>query len=453
MPDRSILVAAGLVLFVGAALLKPWQPEPAVPRTAVAPVALQEATSSPLRQQPAPPPGVVTADRTALRAPLRWNEVEPTIVDHDGWGVRAIVAREWRQHAWRTDGSEVMVSGGIAIRERWAPAEPTAAELLSFRDNGRQRVWDAVVMPSNSFIAALGITSPASESVLDVRTWRIGREGLPQRLPVRRVAGGPRAGDRLYLPPPEGWAPFGLAGWSAGTYRLDVLLRDRIVRIVTVLRGPANPALEDPPSRDWQVSGLALDLALQRLPELPPGPFVVDADAGTLAVQVDAVPRPLDEAGAWRAARRLPEPAGPLVASLESGRPLAFGAKLGPGERIRSASLSRLAPDGREVASGRWAADAATSASPSHAVLVAPTASGWPPGSYRLDVVLDSGSAPDRRVWHIELLGWPHAPTDLLAGALTPRVMQPVAGRRARSRRSGPARVRTCPHPSRAGRR
>jgi hypothetical protein len=181
-------------------------------------------------------------------------------------------------------------------------------------------------------VIGLGVTTPDDAMPLDVRFWRLEPGDIVRRIVPRPVLGR-EAGSWLWLPDPHEATIRGT--WPAGTYRIDVLLGPRIVRLVTVVPTgvpalpPGVPAVAEPSNLVDQLRSFAA------------GPF---AFTPQIALPIDVVPHdPLDERLAWL---------GPAAGQAETaavGRVTvnavtALGILLKPGEQFVSANLERVTP-------------------------------------------------------------------------------------------------------------
>lgn len=421
-PEPAVVVALALVAFVGVALLKPWdqrmdalgtegesgdrpvasagQPGVATPQVAAADLGLGAPRS----------PGLVR-----LGVPrFAWPRVARLGVAPDRWGVLAIVARPDRRPGGRPRGSDEILVDGWFLSERWSAAAPSTPGLLSDSSDPERVVSDAVLMATDgAAVAALGITSPLSDVPLDVRIWRLSRDGGAERLVLRDLAGGQPAGQRLFRP------PWGAGGedehWLPGLYRVDLLMGNYITRLTVLLPGTASErgrVTVFDPARDQASSPPAGSISSlgESFLSLPVGPFAIDAELG--AVHLAALPgRSLDERETWLltgSGQRQGE--GTSIARLASDRILAFGLELPDARRIRSAVLHRLAPVASTMSLAtlpgwRRPGDTRPRAWLAWAML-RPGQHGeaWEPGVYRIDAEWLEGGRLERGSWHIDLV-------------------------------------------------
>jgi hypothetical protein len=413
-PEPALVVALALVAFVGVALLKPWDPRPDAPgaegESVDRPVASAGAAGVATPRVPAADlglgaPGSPGAVRLGLPR-FDWPRVAELGAAPDRWGVLAIVARPDRLPGGRPPGSDEILVDGWFLSERWSAAAPTTPGLLSYSSDPERIVSDAVLMATDgAAVAALGITSPLSDVPLDIRIWRLSRDGGAERLVLRDLAGGQPGGQRLFRPP---WgATGGDEHWLPGLYRVDLLMGNYITRLTVLLLGTAG-ATPAPPLGPLTISA---DGALgESFLSLPLGPFAVDAELG--AVHLAALPGPaLDERETW-----LLYGSGPPVrertsiARLASDRILAFGLELPDSRRVRSAVLHRLAPMPERMSlatlpSWRRSGDARPRAWTAWAMLrPGDRSETWEPGVYRIDAEWLEDGRLERGSWHIDLV-------------------------------------------------
>ena len=135
----------------------------------------------------------------------------------------------------------------------------------------------------------------------------------------------------------------GASAWSAGEYRIDALLDGGTIQRFEVdipdRYENVRPSTAEAQSANELVSATQLDLST-----LPPGPFA-SVDRVGLSLDSAAGP-PLDEAAAWLdtdvGSGRAPQHS---VAVAYLPRATGLGIRLPDGSTIRSAALTRLAPD------------------------------------------------------------------------------------------------------------
>jgi hypothetical protein len=310
---RSTLPAAVAVIvaiaFVGLALAKPWDSGRAL--SSVAPSG---------NAPPAASDNLGAAQPTPFAIPPTPADMAAAASNRHDWGVRAIVVPATREP--RGDGTD----SGLA--ERWLPVDV---------DSGA--AWDSsvtgVAVEPGDEVVALGLTTPDDEMPLDVRFWRF-EPGVTTRRIVPRPLAGPEAGSWLFLPDLRETTVLGT--WPAGTYRIDVLLGQRIVRLVTVV--PPGVAAGVPRATAQPVLPANL---VDQVGAFNAGPFAV-APGGAFPLLGDAGD-PLDERAAW-----LGPATGQLeiaaVSQIATDPVSAIGLLLDPGEQLTDAVLDRVRPTG-----------------------------------------------------------------------------------------------------------
>jgi hypothetical protein len=216
-------------------------------------------------------------------------------------------------------------TAGSGLTERWLATDvgPGAA---------KEPGSSGTAIETGDDVVALGVTTPDDAMPLDIRFWRLEPGAVVRRIVPRPILGR-EAGSWLWLPDPHEATIRGT--WPAGTYRIDVLLGPRIVRLVAVVPTGV-PALPRGVPAVAEPSNL-----VDQLRSFGAGPF---AFTPQIAIPIDVVPHdPLDERLAWL---------GPATGQTETaavGRvtvePItAFGLLLKPGDQFVSASLDRVAP-------------------------------------------------------------------------------------------------------------
>ena len=193
--DPLVLGVAVVVGGLALAIVKPWDdaaPGASAPVPSASPVAF---TASAPTTPGAPRSGLPPAER-----------VTDVLRKRDAWGVRAIVSNQ--------DGEA----------DRWVATPIGTGRSEPYRIGG-----------GTERIVALGVTSPAQVTPLDVRIWRPTTDWGWQWLDVRPVATDVPGADLLFWPPAtNGDAP---GTWPAGRYRIDVLRGSTIERIDIELPG------------------------------------------------------------------------------------------------------------------------------------------------------------------------------------------------------------------------
>jgi hypothetical protein len=240
------VIAALLVL----AIVKPWNLA-ARPVLDLPPASPRPGAEASLRVDPSPPVESTPPAPTdpASRAP---DDALVAVTDVQAqWGMRAIVQRR--------------IPPGPLLAERWAsatvpadgPPIPGAFDGIPL-DRPLSDVGDAAY--------ALGVTTPQDALPLDVRFWRASEDrGWVRLLPSPFI--GREPGSWLWRPDPDWTTTDG--AWPSGTYRVDVLLGARIVRLEAVVggTGAVDPRVIEPGGLDAPI-GTGLQL-------LPNGPFAL----------------------------------------------------------------------------------------------------------------------------------------------------------------------------------
>ena len=362
--DPVAIVAAVLVLGLGAAVLKPWETS--------APAGQANATVPPASVAPgpattAPPPAAAPLDRPVAAMVAAALEVAP-------------VRRE--------RGIQLFVDGA----PRDAPAETPADASLVERWMGTAGGIDTVAaITVDRPVRGLGVTAGPGEAVLDVRVWQDAGAYGWRWLDAAVVDVGRSAAEHVLLPPSVDGTP--LAAWPAGRYRLDVLMGGWMDHLEVVLDVPATEP--DPPGRP-----------APRAPPEPPEPPRTLADVSVMqayAVVDDAVrpltarPGPLlDQTAAWV------DPTG-VVARVPPGRVTTLGVALPPSAADVEAAIRHLAP---APTRGDDAEYILTAGEGSGASTVGwSRADGRPltPGVYALDLAWEDDEGAHSAAWHVEL--------------------------------------------------
>ena len=315
----AAIVAILSVVFVGLALVKPWDAS-----WATVAIASGAPTPQATLMSNAPSARAVSPVVTATPFPAQPTPADllAASLNHDAWGVRAMVVPGGLTPTG--DGS------GAGLIERWLAI-----------DVGAGAAWDAgvtgtAVEPGDD-VLALGVTTPENSMPLDIRFWRLESDSALRRV-VPRPVRGREAGSWLFLPDPR--EATSLDTWPAGTYRIDVLLGSRIVRLITIVPGDTPvgrgraPEVGEPPDLVDQLRSFAA------------GPFAV-TPRRPLPIEVSSHDQ-LDERLAWL---------GPATGRLEIsaiGRVAAdpvtgIGVLLKPDEHLVSANLGLVAPRNTEA--------------------------------------------------------------------------------------------------------
>jgi hypothetical protein len=276
---RPLVTTAVVVALLVVAVVKPWnlpsRPIPAEPSRSPAPGAVAAASGaagppSPAGPAPSSVPGFPFAPRSddALTAVAE---------DRAGWGMRAIVQ------------SRRGILAGSLLAERWSSVDvPASGEPIPGAFDGIPLADQLSDVADVAY--ALGVTAPPDAMPLDIRFWRTSEDRgwvrlLPEAIP------GPEPGSWLWRPDPL-WATVD-GTWPSGTYRVDVLLGPRIVRLEAVLGGTFRAD-----TRAVVPAGLGAPID-QALDGLPPGPFVL-TEYGPAWIPLAASGQ-FDELSAWLA--------------------------------------------------------------------------------------------------------------------------------------------------------
>ncbi len=367
----AVLVAVGLMIFVGVALWKPWDSRlegrgPSQPVTTVATPAatgdLAASSASPIPSAFPFPTGFVPFPSNA--ALLAATTRQPA------WGVRAMVLRP---------GGPIF-TGRVNLAERWVRVPPNTAEgspLLSAL---------AIAQPDDD-VAAIGVTTTDDALPLDVRFWRLPADGPPVRLAPIAIPG-PEAGSWLWLP--DGSYATVRATWPAGAYEIEVLLGPRIVRLVVTIPNAAPATLPSrSPSVDQPIDSV--------LGGLGPGLFAL-ADGGG-ATLVGGQPPVADEREGWLG----PSAGLPLVARVSSLDVTGFGAMLLAGQQPASIAVRQIA---QRYSPLPIRVDAYTVGPENRRAIVGRATAGGPvpDGLYRVTVGWTEGADARSGSWSVEVV-------------------------------------------------
>jgi hypothetical protein len=369
-------VLAGIVLFIGLALVKPWQsptevatlpdsPSPTPATTSPSPtVATGSPSTDPGLGEAKGPPDVLT-----------WQDALPWVLrDHADWGIRAVVL-EPGPHGMPAQRSTFEV---------WQLAFP--------RDTDVPQALDT----AGRIVVALGVTTPPTQRPLDVRLWRYGDDGL-EFMPAEQMAVPGQAVPSL-LVPPRSWS--GPRAWPGGRYRLDALVAGNVVRIDFDVP-TATPA--QPPGPGGGSFDVPPDRAIAVLAAEPFGAYELVAMGPNVyrATCLDGRPGPsLEGVAAWL---DLTEAQPPDPDGCTPGEPSvpahALGLRLGDGDTITGATLVRLEPEPSEAYEG--VVDGNT------AIFAASIGRAWSAGTYRIDARWRSGGDRKRGSFVLDLYpGW-----------------------------------------------
>ena len=300
---------------------------------------------------------------------VRWSDLASVVEAHDEWGIRVVVRAANRT----ATGSKAM------YQERWVGVDAARSDGSS-----------TIVLSGARSAVALGVTFPPGRVPLDVRissrtaheTWRW--------LDARPVGRSPGEGGLIFTPPVS---DPGSSAWGAGEYRIDALLDGGTVRRFEVdipdRYENVRPSTAEARPANELVSAAQLDLS-----GMPAGPFAAIDRVG-LPLGSVAGP-PLDEATAWLdtdvGSGRAPQD-GVSVAYLP--RATGLGVRLPDGSSVRSAALTRLAPDPFPSGPVRIGGGIIDHRDDSPWVLFpAYWGEAWDPGVYRIDVTWTGARRP-----------------------------------------------------------
>ena len=393
-----IVAAVAVAAFVGAAIVKPWQAPPFPGVTDPGPSASATGFARATAAAPAPDPRTSSPSVPAFAEAMS---------PHDSWGIRAVVIDDTPS----TDG-------GGPLTDQWqALAVPPATD-----DAGPTLGVSEGVGTTGRRVMAIEITTPRDSLALDVRFWRLdGAAGARRVLAIPTA--GPEAGSWLWQPDPPNATPAG--GWPDGDYRIDVLLAEHIVHVITRIR-----AESPPPPRPTPGGASSIPL-LQALVTFPPGPFAF-GPTSVQSVGVEEGP-PLDQHEAWLG------PATHLGADTRIGRivgdpVVGVGVLLAPGQKLITTELDRVAPttDMPTLRTVEIPGIAAYGSEAGPAVTLVPLAGmAFADGLYHLTVaILDTDGTTRTLSWTLEVA--PSAPRILPADPLVqlPYLLTAVGPRR-----------------------
>jgi hypothetical protein len=295
----SAVVAALLVI----AIVKPWNPGPAPTPRPTSPAVAEVASLAPVPSTPASP------DSSAPAVPAGHVSSQALVdaaSDRLIWGMRAIVQ------------SRRGVLAGPLLAERWASA-PVPATGPAIPGAFDDTPLDGPLGDVADAAYALAVTTPPDAMPLDVRFWRTSEDrGWVRLLPL--PIAGREPGSWLWRPDPT-WSTVD-GTWPSGTYRVDVLLGPRIVRLEAVLAGTfrADPRVIVPGGLDAPIAAA--------LETMPPGPFAL-TEYGPAAIPLAATGR-FDELAAWLAPYLGTGFVAPAYGQSVNGLGVRFGAGAAP---------------------------------------------------------------------------------------------------------------------------
>ena len=386
----ALTVTIGLV----AAILKPWNTG-AAPTDAIAPEVAAASPSSASNSAPAtaapspasaapspasapPSPAVIPIAQPASTAShATWDRVRAAVRPHDTWGIRAIVGRP---------SALLAGAGDLRYEEIWNP--------LPAASTGAPPTVD--IEPDDQTVVAIGITFPPSHTPIDARIWLV----RPDRLDwvdTQALEPSPSGGGFLYRVMGDDGT---VQNWTAGRYRVDVLVDGAIRRVDFTLPN----RFEIVPDRDepQPVAADLVDPAGSALPGMSVGPFIT-ASGDSIPLRAEAGP-PLTEAGAWLnvdpGTGRAPRS---HVATVFVRSATGLGVILPAGSTVARSEISRLAPEPLRGVPVLVPDDASPTPQAAHVLYRPPDGGAWTPGVYRISVTWDDPTGRHDRSWHIEL--------------------------------------------------
>lgn len=407
-----VLLAVTAVLAVS--ILKPWDagaasPDGAAPDPGVVglPVPTGAAVALPAEAPGGPGDSSADPDGTAApadRTPRPPSAMEPTVLPaipgpeglaeallpRDEWGLRAIV--------FEPATGAVQAGPDARLVERWIRADV----------EGSRRSLNAPAAFAGDAVVALGLTAPPGVQPVAVRIWRLSELELPQRVAVEEIPG-PGPFGVLWRP---GRSATALGTWPRGSYRVDVVLADRVVRIYSAIPTGARMEARLPPL----AMGPAPDVAAA-IRGMDAGVFAV---SGPEVVRVAADPvEPMGELDAWLSPA-CAAPAGPCpVGTLVSRTVSAVGVVLEAGAVPTNVEFRLLAPVPRSprMLAGILATGPAGAPASRTAVLLRVDSPGpLSSGLYRLTLDWLTAAGESRTAsWHVEIVPPGLEPSGILA--------------------------------------
>jgi hypothetical protein len=343
------------------------------------------------------------------------------LAPRDAWGLRALVV-ESANGPVRGPGASPRPAGSFVDRlaEVWVDAQPTGIGAPEPQPSAVGQVFsDSVLVPTGgSSVAAIGVTSPNRQPIIDIRLWAIIR-GAATRVEVLDLPGSAPGIERL-LVPPASLSPTG--DWPAGTYHFDLLVGQRVFGMTMVL--PFRPHNQEVIARVAQLAA-----------GLPEGVFVVrpesnnNPDAQLTARMVpDSPVSGLTNASAWlqlSGGGALGAEASAVVLTADPAV-VAIGIHGPIGEQLTSQIMINLAP--LTGAQGTFGAVVVPAATGDVAVFEL-TNGGLQPGLFRLDTGWALQNGWRGRSWFLDVgstRGGQDSTAPLLAAA---REWAPWAGR------------------------
>jgi hypothetical protein len=408
--DRALVLGIAIVVFLVVAVAKPWNwgqaPPPRPTPELAAAATLVPPTAAPTAQpQPAPAGSPTTGPAPTVRprppalpavfdpARIDWGPATSGLQPRPKWGIREMVVDPTANAA---------TSAGIfGLREVWVQLPGTwRAEPA---DPGTLTVGPLALDSKGAAVAALGVTTPANETDLDLRVWRLA-PGTPRPLVVHGIpVGGDPTQRLLLLAEGPSWT-----GWPSGSYRIDVLLGASVRHVLVDLAST--------PGSLPEVASSPATLSPQDLAPfaLQPGAFVISGGppASYAYTGIQPYRGSAREADAWLGLGVPQErPIFPSTSQSQSqqyGPASVIGATADEASWLVSANLFRLAPTFVDLGPGLLYESASTAGRPRTVLFRSIDSSGgWPLGEYRIDAVVRTGQRQSNVSWRIEL--WPQS--------------------------------------------
>ena len=357
--DPTVIGVAVVVIGLVLAIAKPWDRPVAGDGATPSSSAAASVRPSSAPTSPAPSRHVDSPSIAGIAGAMQ---------PHDAWGIRAIVEAPDDQERW------VQVDGG-------AGSDRTGE--IGSRDEP---------------IAALGVTTPRTQTPLDVRVWRPTADGDLEWLDVRRIPPELVGGELLLWPPGSDGSQ--ATTWPAGRYRIDLLMGTTIERVDVSIPGRFERIPVDvPPSVP---TALAPAIGIVPAGQGMSGFVVADGVATDFA----PVPGPtMDIATAWlRPSLRTGEGGYWTTPSLWEPRATGLGVRFSAGAHVIDATFVRLAP-------GSLAVDPVPvegivtdpAGSVPYVMFAAPDGRAWAPGVYAIRASWADANGPHAGDWSLEL--------------------------------------------------
>lgn len=383
---RTDPVLVGVIVLVAAlaiAVVKPWESSgPGGTAGAHGPSIAAVAATAPATRGSAPPsvsvtPGTAPASRPPTRSPPTWGDIGP-VVTHDALGVMAILVGQ---------GAALGQATPPRYAERWTRSTPDA-----------DGVETALVQPDDQSIVALGVTVRRGQLPQDLRIWRVHQDGELEWIDAHAIVGRPKNGALLFVRPGGGSSAY--TPWTAGRYRVDLLMGGVVQRIAVLIpdRFGNDPPPDDPPP---------IQAGLVRPTASDPSNVLFGLFAtvdGTGVPLPAAAGRSLGEAAAWLEVTPIRARTSPvIVAEAYLPRATGLGVMLTSHAAIRGATVRRLAPDAGLPAQPMLGGVSYTHGGTPWLVFLAPSGGAWPAGVYALTVSWADTAGIHTNTWHVEL--------------------------------------------------